>query len=751
MFATQRAYWILLATALVAILCGVIFVGRHVVRPADGARLEPGKPAITSAGLLLTPIQPQPGGLQTGDLLIAVEGREMESWAQNLFGQGEPAPDRSLDDALTYTVRRDHEKLDLRITLSPYPFWQVVRTNWGTIAFALIYLIVATYVFVRRPDHVAGRILFLAAAGLTSSTAWSFGLQVSDFTDGVGFWLFKICTLLFYDLFWIATCHFALVFPRPLPFLKRRAWIEPAIYTLPYLFLSLYLGITGAISNGILDWFSRWTLAEGAHAAVFLSLTLIALVWQYRRNTTGASRRQIRWVVLAGLLCGGGGLLLYILPGVLGLQGVGPNTAGLMVLAFPIAISIAILRDNLFDIDTLINRTLVYGTLTLSTILLYTLIVGYLGNLLQVRQTTLLAFLATGVIAVIFQPLRERLQRLVNRWMYGERDDPYAVLARMSQRIEGVVAPERVLPTIVETIAQALKLPYVAIWWREQEKLVEAISYGLKPSGGEEKRYQLVFQGESIGELVLASRSSDEPFTTAEDRLLGDLARQAGAAVHNVRLTSDLIQARQRLVTAREEERRRIRRDLHDGLGPQLASLTLQIDAARNVLASNPQQADAKLERLKEQTKNALAEIRRIAYDLRPPALDELGLLSALREAITAYEASGVRIAFHSPQELPPLPAAVEVAVYRIVTEALTNVVRHARATNCVVRLGLKNGLEMEILDDGGGFRSEARAGVGLNSMRERAIELGGQCTIESQPAGGTRVYARLPLTDAPS
>jgi signal transduction histidine kinase len=216
---------------------------------------------------------------------------------------------------------------------------------------------------------------------------------------------------------------------------------------------------------------------------------------------------------------------------------------------------------------------------------------------------------------------------------------------------------------------------------------------------------------------------------------------------HAVRLTADLRRSRERLVAAREEERRRLRRDLHDGLGPQLASLTLKLDAARNLLAHDPAAADALLVELKDQTQTAIADIRRLVYDLRPPALDQLGLVPALREhALTRKALNGLQIAVEASEPWPALPAAVEVAAYRIVLEALTNVERHARARRCVVRLTLDDALQLEIADDGVGLSPGYQAGVGLTSMRERAAELGGSCTIESASDGGTRVLARLPL-----
>jgi len=236
-------------------------------------------------------------------------------------------------------------------------------------------------------------------------------------------------------------------------------------------------------------------------------------------------------------------------------------------------------------------------------------------------------------------------------------------------------------------------------------------------------------------------------------RCLLDLARQAGIAAHAVRLTADLKRltvdlqrSREHLVTAREEERRRLRRDLHDGLGPQLASLTLKLETARNRLAHDSL-ADTLLSDLAQRTQVTVADIRRLVYALRPPALDELGLLSALRE-LTLLSSDQVVMHLDAPDCLPELPAAVEVAVYRITQEALTNVVRHAHAHHCDMCLTLDETagrLSLSIQDDGCGLPPSRGVGVGLFSMRERAEELGGTWTIEQVSSGGTRVLARLP------
>jgi signal transduction histidine kinase len=350
-------------------------------------------------------------------------------------------------------------------------------------------------------------------------------------------------------------------------------------------------------------------------------------------------------------------------------------------------------------------------------------------------------------VAVLFAPLRDRLQRGVNQLLYGERDDPYAVLSHLGRQLETTLAPDAVLPTIVATLKEAFSLPYAAIALDEPGENMLAAAAGTPTP--EPFCVPLTYQGEQLGHLLLGTRTPGEAFTPAEQRLLNDLARQVGVALAAVRLTTDLQRSRQRLVTARAEERRRLRRDLHDGLGPQLASHALKLEAARDLIRTNPERAEALLNNLIEKSQGIISEVRRLVYDLRPPALDELGLVGAIREYAVQNSVNGLQITLDAPERLPALPAAVEVAAYRIIQEAVTNAIRHAQAHSCQVSLTLVDEpaiLYFEICDDGLGLPAEYHAGVGLVSMRERAQEVGGECLVETITGGGVRVSAQLPL-----
>lgn len=490
-------------------------------------------------------------------------------------------------------------------------------------------------------------------------------------------------------------------------------------------------------------------LTTAVWLAVVLSIGLVQL-HRYRRVSDAAERQQTRWVVAGMTLtvaCFAG---VVVLAAVLGREpdsalgfALGGTAYYLALVPLPLSIGVAILRDRLWGIEALIDRGVLYLGLTTGVVAIYAGIVVGIGRLLAVDDA-LLSLVATGLIAVLFQPMRLRLQRLVSRLLYGERDDPYAVLSRLGRRLEETLEAEAVLPTVVATLAATMRLPYVAIALRQGSDLHVRAAVG--EEGREPLRLPLAHRGEQVGELIIGHRAGQRSFSERELALLRDVARQAGAATHSVRLTSELRRSREQLILAREEERRRLRRDLHDGLGPALASVTLMADAARNLLASDPSRTDALLLELKEEARSATVEVRRVVYELRPAALDELGLVGAIREQAAQYANAGVTVEVVA-DELPELPAAVEVAAHRIVAEALTNVMRHARATRCRVAIRCARMLELEVVDDGRGI-DEARAGVGTASMRERAEELGGTFSVSSN-RHGTVVSAGLPLDPA--
>jgi signal transduction histidine kinase len=405
----------------------------------------------------------------------------------------------------------------------------------------------------------------------------------------------------------------------------------------------------------------------------------------------------------------------------------------------------SILRYRLWDIDVVINRTLLYGALTTLVIGMYVLIVGGLGILFQSQGNIAISLSAAGIVAVVFQPLRERLQRGVNRLMYGERDEPYRVLTRLGQQLETALEPSAALPLTVETVAHALKLPYVAIALKDKGKIVAA--YG-DDSLSALNSFPLMYSGETIGELLVASRAANEPLSPADRNLLNDLAKQISIAAHGTILSADLERARLRIVTVREEARRKLGSDLHDGVGHQLAGLARKAENAAKIIESEPAAAREMLTEVTGQINNAIAQVRNLAHQLHPPELELLGLAGALRER--AQMQNGFTIYMDAPENLPALPTAIETAAYYIALETLTNIEKHAHAKSAHIRLAFVDGnpstLEMDITDNGRGLPPQPTRGLGRLSMQARAAEVGGVCQIESNMTGGTRVRVSLPI-----
>ena len=471
-------------------------------------------------------------------------------------------------------------------------------------------------------------------------------------------------------------------------------------------------------------------------AVLVLSAAAVAvasMVVRWRR-AQGVERDQLRWVlvgVLATIAVGAGAFVLpawstELLP-------------ALAVLPLPAACLVALLRHRLWDVDVVLSRSLTYGLLSAGIVAAYVASVALLGAVLG--STAGAPVLATTVVALLVLPLHTRLQKVVNRLVHGEGEDPWTALARLGDRLEAATGPaevaDRVLPDLVAQVSRALRVPYAAV------RLADGSTTEHGEAPAEVVTTPLVYGGVEVGRLVVTGTE----LPRGERRLLEHLARQAAVAVHSVLLARAAQAARAGTATAREEERRRLRRDLHDGLGPALAAVALTAETARDLVPQDPAAAVALLDRLVPRLNEAVRDVRALVHDLRPPTLDELGLAGSVRELATRF-ATPTRSVSVDAGELEVLPAAVDLAAYRIVSECLANAAKHSSASS--VRLALRRSpscLQVEVRDDGVGLASGAVPGVGLRSMRERAEELGGSCTIASGEGGtGTTVVATLPL-----
>lgn len=494
------------------------------------------------------------------------------------------------------------------------------------------------------------------------------------------------------------------------------------------------LAAAGVVNPVGVDWVSADAVAIPLALITMATIVVACSSLVVRlRHSSDVQRQQLKWILF--------GLVLTLTLFAAGFA-YGPTFTALAMVPLPAACLVAVLRYRLWDVDIVVSRSLLYVGLITAVVVLYIACVGLLGRLLG--DTMGAPLIATAVVAVCVEPLHRRLRALVNRLVYGEPDDPLTVLARVGQRLEsardGVSVADEVLPEVVTSVAAALRLPYVAV------ALVDGATIEHGTPSATLTRIPLTYGGQQVGTLLYAPRTDGVGRT--DRRLLNDLARHAAIAAHTVMLTRDLARSREQLVTAREEERRRLYRELHDGLGPSLAALALQVETARDLTPLDPVAAHVLLERATPRLKTTVNEVRTVIQGLRPAALDELGLAAALRELGCSFASPGFAVSVQVA-DVVALPAAVEVAAYRIAAEALTNAARHSRGGSACLRVEQWGStLLVSVHDDGGGCPPDPSGnGLGIASMRERALELGGTFALQTCDGGrGTRMEATLPV-----
>jgi two-component system NarL family sensor kinase len=478
------------------------------------------------------------------------------------------------------------------------------------------------------------------------------------------------------------------------------------------------------------DWDWLWTISE-VRTLVVLALAICALGVRFRR--AGSEQRgQLSWLLLATIVA-----VVLIVPWSL-VAGT-PVFVLFAIPLIPVSVAVAIVRQGLFDIRFVVSRALTWLLLSLGVIATYALLVAVLDVFISARVQS--SAVATVVVALLVAPVLPRLQRLVDRAMYGDRKDPVRIVSRIGAHLQREEAVS--FDDVADSVRETLRLPFVEI--RSGDT---SLGQAGSSDGAHLTEVDLIYGRRLAGRLVIGLRPGERSLPKQDQVALEALVAPLALAVHATALSDQLRASRERLVSAREEERRRLRRELHDGVGPTLTGLALAADAAANLQALNPQRTADLLQQVRSDARAALLDVRHVVDDLRPPSLDELGLLGALQQRADQLTsgADGKRllVTLCAARPLPVLPAALEVAAYRIATEALTNTVKHAKATRAEVRLRCGRRLDLEIVDDGP-VREPWRPGVGMQAMRERTDELGG--TFVAGPyADGGRVSASFPL-----
>lgn len=626
----------------------------------------------------------------------------------------------------------------------------------GDATLGLLYPLVAALVLRRSPRNLVGRLLmvsvvtgpYLLAAQYVVLTGTTDGLL-----PGTAAWLTAWGFVPYYVIVALVPLYFpdgTLPSPRWRPIARVLATVV-VVGTLAAMF-----------RNGPLDYATEFVnpLAAGA---VWVDVVLLACSFTAflvggavgvaaqlvrMRRADGVERTRLQWLLLGESVL----FVCTIASLVLDLPVISSALFAVGFAALPVAVGVAVLRHGLFDVGLVVSRAVVFSVLSGLLLIGYAVLVAVVGELSAGERRFAVAAAALASLAAAAG--WERAQRAVDRLLYGERRDPLAVATRLGTTLDSAAAPAEALQALADETARALRLPRVEIVPADA-RLPSAASAGGSRLEGSTDVLPLVTLGREVGRLAVTHRHPGERWRRSEKDALDDAARRAAALVWAAGLVADLQAGRERIVAGREEERRRLRHDLHDGVGPELAGMALQLERLAGKLAGDPDLA-ALAGRLRDQMRRTVAAVRRAVDDLRPPALDELGLVEALREHVAAYRlpvpagtAGGqddARVAV-TADELPTLRAAVEVAAYRIATEAVANAVRHASASSCTVSLGLSgDDLLVEIVDDGRGIAPDAVPGVGSTSMRERAAELGGSLDVTSAPGSGTTVRARLPL-----
>jgi signal transduction histidine kinase len=509
----------------------------------------------------------------------------------------------------------------------------------------------------------------------------------------------------------------------------------------------------------------------GGLALVAAAASLVVRFRQAGRE----QRQQLKWFMYSSLF-----FAALLLPSSLYYESLEnfPVLAALTffgALAIPVSAGLAILKYRLYDIDIVINKTLVYGALAAFITVVYLAIVLGVGALVGSRGNIALSILATAVIALAFQPARERARHLANRLVYGRRAAPYEVLSEFSERVAGTYASQEVLSRMARILGEATGATRTEVWLAVGKDLRPEASWpswegelprplpfvGAQLPGFHEadRSVPVIHEGELLGALILRKRSGEQ-LSPVEEKLLSDLARQASLVLRNSRLTSELqahleqisaqaaeIQAsRQRLVTAQDRERKRLERDIHDGAQQQLVSMAVKLRLARQMIDSQPQKAAQILDDVIPEANETLETLRDLARGIFPPLLADRGLVSALEAHVAKYvvrarvEASDV---FTSTRFEPH----IEAAVYFCCLEAIQNSTKHAPGGAITVRLSTSDGwLEFAVSDDGPGFDPKSISfGTGLQNMTDRLEAIGGKLEIASAPGQGTTITGRVP------
>ena len=501
----------LILFGLFCILLPALFIGLHWITPSDEARLSRGSIIYTDEGVFVSSYEDGTGQLKEGDLVTAIQGIELDSWARGLFGRGPDRLDWVQGQTLTYAVLREGETLELKIPLAALPLSAILRDHWSVILFFVVSQSLTAFVYFQRPEDPSARAFFIWAFSGSHTYSWAFFLQISDLVNPTGFWLFHLAATGLWLVFWASVVHMALVFPKPLIHLRHPLrWIF-LLYLSPFLVFGSYLAWEWQSASSLLGWLDRWGTGQTLVAVLYTLPGLILILLQYFTSRSEVERIKTRWVIFGTIISLGLGLSLYFIPSLLGIPPIDANALGLINFPFIISMGIAIWRHRLFDIDLIIRRTLQYTLLTGLLVVVYFSVVVLLQSILTLalrdlgpaagdyysrlelqqglqspderlsnavtaQPPAVTIVLSTLAAAALFNPLRRRLQDFIDRRFYRQKYDAELALAEFAAAARSETDLEQLSVYLTEMVQDTLQPAQLVLWLLEpqdQTKQVE--------------------------------------------------------------------------------------------------------------------------------------------------------------------------------------------------------------------------------------------------------------------------------------